>query len=724
MSGAAELNWFAACPKGLEGLLGTELATFGATSLRETVAGVYFDGTLAVGYRACLWSRLANRILLPLISCEAGDADSLYRELKQIKWSDLFDAKRTFTIDFTGQNDSIRNTQFGAQRSKDAIVDWFQEELGERPSVDKRDPDIRLNIRLTKTRLVVGMDFSGGSLHRRGYRLKSGEAPLKENLAAAILLRADWPGIAARGGALIDPMCGSATLLLEAAMMAADIAPGLAREKFGFEAYKGHNRAQWQAIYAEAKARADKGRAAQLPEMRGYDADARVIRHAEENIARIGLQKAIRVSCRPLSELSKPSHMPLPFGLIICNPPYGERLGEKASLQYLYRDLGEKMLKEFPGWQGAIFTSDTELGKATGLRSYKRYALFNGALASSLLLFDLGDNEIRSGGKAVTTDYQAPPVNLSEGSVMFANRIRKNKKRLSRWLKRENIECYRLYDADMPEYAVAVDVYAGHLHVAEYKAPKDIDPEAAEKRLGEVVMALPEATGIAPGDIAYKQRQRQRGTKQYEKEDSRGELITISEGSVRVLVNLHDYLDTGLFLDHRPLRKRLGQESAGKDFLNLFCYTGVATLHAALGGARTTTSVDLSNTYINWLRKNLAVNGLDETRNTPISANCLTWIENCKQRFDLVLLDPPSFSNSRSMEDSFDVQRDHAALVRAAMKLLRKDGTLYFSNNRRGFVLDEELAADFVIENISGETIDPDFERNRKIHQCWKLGHC
>ncbi|MEH6589769.1 MAG: bifunctional 23S rRNA (guanine(2069)-N(7))-methyltransferase RlmK/23S rRNA (guanine(2445)-N(2))-methyltransferase RlmL [Halioglobus sp.] len=721
MSATAELNWFAACPKGLEGLLGEELATLGGTSLRETVAGVYFDGPMAVGYRVCLWSRLANRVLLPLISCEAADADSLYRELKQIQWNELFDASRTFTIDFSGQNEFIRNTQFGAQRSKDAIVDWFQENFGERPSVDKRDPDIRLNIRLTKTRLVVGMDFSGGSLHRRGYRLKAGEAPLKENLAAAILLRADWPGIAARGGALIDPMCGSGTLLLEAAMMAADIAPGLARGKFGFEAYKGHNKAQWQAIYAEAKARADKGREARLPEIRGYDADARVIRHAEENIARIGLQKVVRVSCRELSELSKPSHAPLTFGLLICNPPYGERLGEKASLQYLYRELGEKMLQEFPGWQGAIFTSDIELGKATGLRSYKRYALWNGALASSLLLFDLGDNEIRSGGKAVTTDYNAPPVDLSEGSQMFANRIRKNKKRLSRWLKRENIECYRLYDADMPEYAVAVDVYADHLHVAEYQAPKEIEPETAEKRLQEVVMALPEATGVAPAAIAYKQRQRQRGSKQYEKEDSRDELITVSEGGVRVLVNLHDYLDTGLFLDHRPLRQRLGRESAGKDFLNLFCYTGVATLHAAKGGARSTTNVDLSNTYINWLRKNLAVNGLDETRNTLVQADCLKWIEDCEQRFDLVLLDPPSFSNSRRMDDSFDVQRDHGPLLRSAMNLLRHNGSLYFSNNRRSFILDEELGDEFLIENISSETIDPDFERNQKIHQCWKL---
>ncbi|MEH6581684.1 MAG: bifunctional 23S rRNA (guanine(2069)-N(7))-methyltransferase RlmK/23S rRNA (guanine(2445)-N(2))-methyltransferase RlmL [Halioglobus sp.] len=723
MSAVSVQQWFAACPRGIEGLLAEELSTLGALSTRETVAGVYFEGPLSVGYRACLWSRLANRILLPVLTCEAPDADALYSELRGVNWEQFFSVEQSFAIDFSGQNDHIRNTLFGAQRSKDAIVDWFKETTGQRPSVEKRNPDIRLNIRLSKSRLIVGVDFSGGSLHRRGYRLRAGEAPLKENLAAALLLRADWPGIAARGGALIDPMCGSATLLLEAALMAADIAPGLMRERFGFESWKGHNPEQWQALLSEASSRAERGRETQLPEIRGYDADPQVIRHAQENIARIGLQKVVRVSCRPLSELSKPTHMPLPFGLIICNPPYGERLGEKENLVYLYRELGQVILREFPDWQAAIFTSDIDLGKAMGLRSHKRYALWNGALASSLLLFDLSGNEFRGEGVAGGDQTGLAQVELSAGSQMFANRITKNRKRLSRWLKRENISCYRLYDADMPEYAVAVDVYGEYLHVAEYRAPKGIDPDAAAARLQEVVDALPSATGIPQSAIAYKQRQRQRGKKQYEKEDNRGELITVSEGSARLLVNLYDYLDTGLFLDHRPLRLRIGAEAKDCDFLNLFCYTGAASVHAARGGARSTTSVDLSNTYLGWLRKNLAVNGLDETRNEVIHANCIAWLADCQQSYDLVLLDPPSFSNSRSMEDSFDVQRDHAPLVQAAMNVLRPEGVVYFSNNRRGFALDEALAEQYHCVDISRETLDPDFQRNQNIHRCWAISH-
>jgi 23S rRNA (guanine2445-N2)-methyltransferase / 23S rRNA (guanine2069-N7)-methyltransferase len=717
-----EHRWFASCPKGIEGILAGELTTLGADATRETVAGVYFDGSLASAYRVCLWSRLANRVLMPLGRFDVSDADSLYRALQTIKWDDCLSVRESFAVDFSGQSQEIRNTQFGAQKSKDAIVDWFKDACGDRPSVQKRDPDVRINVRLSKDKIIVALDFSGGSLHRRGYRQRGGEAPLKENLAAAILLRADWPGIAARGGALIDPMCGSATLLLEAAMMSADIAPALAREQFGFEHWKGHNPAQWAAIVQDATARAARGREAQLPEIRGYDADPEVIRKAQENIASIGLEKVVRVSCRSLADLQKPSHMPLPLGLLVCNPPYGERLGEKESLAYLYRQLGEGMLREFAGWQAAIFTADIALGKATGLRSYKRYALFNGALPSSLLLFDLENNQIR-GAAASEDDTVESGAVLSAGAEMFANRIRKNKKRLSRWVKRENIECYRLYDADMPEYAVAVDVYADKLHVAEYRAPKDVDPEAAAKRLGEVEAALPVAMAISPENISYKTRQRQRGLSQYEKEDDRGELLSVVEGNAKLLVNLHDYLDTGLFLDHRPLRMRIAQESKGRDFLNLFSYTGAATVQAALGGALTTTSVDLSNTYLSWLRKNLAHNGLGETENIRVKADCVQWLSEAGCHYDLILLDPPSFSNSKSMEDSFDIQRDHAALLSSAMDTLRADGVLYFSNNRRGFKLEEDVVEHYQCEDISRNTLDPDFERNPNIHSCWRITH-
>jgi 23S rRNA (guanine2445-N2)-methyltransferase / 23S rRNA (guanine2069-N7)-methyltransferase len=714
--------WFATCPKGLESLLAAELNTLGADSVRETVAGVHFAGPRVMGYRACLWSRLANRILWPLAQFDAQDGDSLYRGVRAIDWGRLFTADKTIAVDFSGENRAIRNTQFGAQRSKDAVVDWFVNAVAQRPSVDRSRPDVRLNIRLVQDRAHLSIDFSGGSLHQRGYRTQAGVAPLKENLAAAVLLRADWPGIAARGGALIDPMCGSATLLLEGAMMSADIAPGLARGSFGFEHLNLHDATQWQALLADARSRAERGRSAQLPEFRGYDWDPAVIRRAQENIARAGLEKVVRVSCKPVSALQKPSHRPLPHGLLVCNPPYGERIGDKERLRAVYRQLGESMLAEFPGWQAAILTADLDLGKATGLRSHKRYALYNGALATSLLLFDLAKNELREMGGTKSAAPAAPPV-LSEGATMFANRLAKNRKRLASWVKEEQVECYRLYDADMPEYAVAVDIYGDHVHVAEYQAPKQVAEEAAQRRLDEVRSALPAALGVDPQHIVYKQRSRQRGSEQYTRQDSRREMLTVREGRARLLVNLHDYIDTGLFLDHRPLRLRIGQEADGKDFLNLFCYTGAATVHAALGGAHSTTSVDLSNTYLNWLRQNLALNQFEGGRHNVVREDCQSWLARTRNRYDLILLDPPSFSNSKAMRESFDVQRDHPQLVRLAMAVLRNQGRMYFSNNRRGFVLDAQVQQEFACEDITAKTLPPDFQRNRKIHCCWLIRH-
>ncbi|KZX60140.1 23S rRNA (guanine(2445)-N(2))/(guanine(2069)-N(7))-methyltransferase [Halioglobus sp. HI00S01] len=720
-------EWFATCPKGLEGLLAAELQTLGAESSRETVAGVYFSGAQAMGYRACLWSRLANKVLRPLASFEVEDGDQLYTQLKGFDWSRVLSARNSIAIDFSGTNRSIRNTQFGAQRCKDAVVDWFKENGGHRPAVDRRSPDVRLNVRLSRGKVALAIDYSGASLHQRGYRQQQGAAPLKENLAAAILLRADWPGAAARGGALIDPMCGSATLLLEGAMMAADIAPGLGRKRFGFEKLPEHNDTQWRAILADARGRAERGRAAQLPEIRGYDADPKVIRRAQENIAQLGMEKVVRVAVKPLAEQKKPTHKPLPYGLLVCNPPYGERLGEKRSLVRLYGQLGQLMSREFAGWDAAVFTSDLELGRAIGLRSHKRYALYNGALEAHLLLLQLTDNHYRevaaTAREPAAQETSAQPVELTEGATMFANRIRKNQRRLKSWLKREQVQCYRLYDADMPEYAVAVDIYGDHAHVAEYQAPKGIDPQAASQRLDEVKLALPEALGLPVERIVFKQRQRQRGLSQYEKQDAAGEFLTVTEGQARLLVNLRDYLDTGLFLDHRPLRLRIGREARSKHFLNLFCYTGTASVHAALGGAHSTTSVDMSKTYLGWLKRNLASNGLGDASNRVEQGDCQAWLARCQRQYDLILLDPPSFSNSKRMEGTFDVQRDQVALVEAAMRVLAPGGTLYFSNNRRGFKLDPDLEASYQCEDISGKTLDPDFQRNPKIHRCWQIQH-
>jgi 23S rRNA (guanine2445-N2)-methyltransferase / 23S rRNA (guanine2069-N7)-methyltransferase len=723
-------RWLATCPRGLSPVLLRELESLGATELAEQAAAVSFSGSRALMYRVCLWSRVANRVLLPLGQGPAGDADALYATVRELPWAKLLLPGRTIAVDFNGSNAGIRNTRFGAQRAKDAIVDAVRAAGGEAPRVRVDSPDIQIVLRLQRDRVDVALDMVGESLHRRGYRLAAGEAPLKENLAAGLLLRANWPALAAEGAALLDPMCGSATLLIEGALMAADQAPALGRQNFGFMAWQGHDAQQWRVIEKDAETRAAAGREAGLPEIRGYDADPRVVRHAQENIAAAGLQRWVRVSVKSLGEVSKPTHRPMPLGLVISNPPYGERIGRKDALPQLYRRLGELLHREFQGWQAAILAADLDLGRALGLRSHRQYQLFNGRLPITLLLLDLTDNRLSDAQpEALTAPETAEPVEvaapaeLDAGAEMFCNRVRKNQRRLAKWVKQQQLECYRLYDADMPEYAVAVDRYGDWLHVAEYKAPAQVDPADAAARLDAVRAALPLATGVPAERIVFKQRQRQRGKDQYQVQGKDRDLLPVGEGDARLLVNLHDYLDTGLFLDHRPLRLRIGQEARGKRFLNLFCYTGAATIHAALGNARETVSVDLSNSYLRWLARNLALNGLAETRNHLERADVMQWLRSDDSLFDLILLDPPSFSNSSKVPGSFDVQRDHAGLLELAMARLAPDGVLYFSNNRRKFRLDPAVSDHFDCRDITAATLDRDYPRQPPAHRCWRVRH-
>lgn len=717
------LGFRATCPKSLENLLADELRALGAVSVRESVGSVTFEGDLELGYRACLWSRLANRILLVLSEFEAPDGDSLYAGVKAIDWGEHLAASGTLAIDFGGKAGWLKNSQFGVYRCKDAIVDYFQERGDVRPSIEKRQPDLRISARLKKGQAQIALDLSGDSLHRRGYRLKGGLAPLKENLAAAILLRADWPGMASRGGALLDPMCGSGTLLIEGAWMAMDIAPGLMRRHWGFDGWQGHVPALWQRLREDALARRRKGFDRQWPEIRGYDASGAAIASAEENIERAGLKGRVRVVRKELADFVKPTHVALDTGLIITNPPYGERLGDENSLVHLYRYLGEAFRREFTGWQAGVFTGNPDLGKAMAWHSHQQYRFLNGSIESRLLLFELQpERQIASRQQHNPDGPVSGGLPLSEGAKMFRNRLLKNSKRLERWLKREGYTCYRLYDADMPEYAVAIDRYEDWLVVAEYAPPATVPEEKAEARLREILAALPSATGIPPERTVLKQRRRQRGNDQYRRERQRNERLTVQEGQARLLVNLHDYLDTGLFVDHRRVRLDIAARARGASFLNLFCYTGSATVHAAVAGAKWTTSVDLSPKYLQWTRENLSINGLSEARHHTEQADCMQWLRDNTKTFDMVLLDPPTFSNSKRTETVLDTQRDHVEMIDLAVRALNHDGLLIFSTNRRDFRLDPQVSEKYQVEDRTEWSLDPDVKRSGKpIHYCWYI---
>ncbi|MFM8341283.1 MAG: bifunctional 23S rRNA (guanine(2069)-N(7))-methyltransferase RlmK/23S rRNA (guanine(2445)-N(2))-methyltransferase RlmL [Methylomonas sp.] len=723
---------FATTPKAMEGILANELEALGAQQIQHKMAGVAFKGDLAIAYKACLWSRTANRILLLLGSFEVKSQQDLYNGVQKINWFEHLKPDDSLAVSFSSKNNpAINNTHFGALKVKDAIVDQMRNKFNKRPNIDTERPSIRLNVYLHNETAQISLDLSGESLHRRGYRDISIAAPIKENLAAAILLRSGWPKIAAQGGSLLDPMCGSGTMLLEGAMIAADYAPGLLREYYGFLGWKKHDATLWQSLLDDAKQRRDIG-INKLPPIVGFDQDRRTVAAAVQHVENAGLQGKIHIEKRDINDAAAADSWPK--GLIACNPPYGERLGDEAETAELYRRFGEILKSRFVGWQATMIISNPELGFRLGVRSQKPITLFNGALECKLLRFNL---EERGFFEPKAKSQQERLEQISRRSEteqpdsqaeMFGNRLRKNLKKLSKWAKQNQVNCYRVYDADLPEYAVAVDIYQGEqtwVNVQEYESPKTIDPHKANQRLAGAMAEIPKVLGIAREQVFLKIRRKQKNTDQYEKQGDSGRFHIIEEGGCKFWVNFEDYLDTGIFLDHRPIRLTIQQQAKGKRFLNLFAYTGSASVHAAIGGAISSVTVDMSNTYLDWAKRNFDVNNIRGDHKL-VRANCLEWLaeqagQKVKPQFDLIFLDPPTFSNSKKMDDAFDIQSDHVQILKHASELLANNGILYFSTNFRRFKMDYEALADLKIEDISASTIGEDFARDAKIHYCWKI---
>ena len=812
-----DLSLFATVPRGLESLLAGELRSLGAAHVKQVRAGVAFGGSLETAYRACLWSRLAGRVLLPVTSGRAADGDELYKTAQGVDWSRHLGVDATLAVDFTGVNDRIRDTRFGAVRIKDAIVDQFRETSGgKRPSVDARAPDVRVNAHLAGTRVAISIDLSGQSLHRRGYRADrvQVEAPLKENLAAGILLYAAWPREAAEGSSLLDPLCGSGTLPIEAALIAADVAPGLIRAEadakaagappFGFLRWRGHDATLWGALILEARERRSAGMkrlAAARPGavIRGSDRDQRAVKVARDFVKRAGLHGLVTIDHAQLETVEAPAQR----GLLATNAPYGERLADSDDTEAVYRQLGERLRTGFPGWSAVLLAGDQRQLKAVGLAPKRETDLRNGPLTCVLAYYEPDaaptgpaaprsaraavrsaapraavpaaatepDASVASGvdpasasagpgparepeepGAVPAPRPEARPATpsrpeagvrrgtLGGGAEYFANRLRKTQRRLARRLQREDITCYRLYDADLPEYNLVVDVYGEWVHVQEYAAPPEIDPAKAERRLAEALDVIG-AVLEAPADrVVLKQRRRQRGAAQYERRADRSALVPVVEDDLTYLVDLGTYLDTGFFIDQRLTRRLVRKLAGGRRFLNLFAYTGAMTVGALAGGAPSSTTVDLSATYLDWAGRNLAANGFEATTevwpppqgkapgedagpHALVQADCLRWVAETGGQYDLVWLDPPTFSNSKRMgRATFDVQRDHADLIRlTARRLLAPGGIVLFATNLRNFRLDRAELGGLDVKDLSRSTLAFDCERGANRHHVFRI---
>ncbi|SRR5579883_569656 len=655
------MNFFATTPKGLELLLAEELRELGAASASEKLAGVVFSGDLEVAYKACLWSRFANRILLPLATFKAETPDELYSGVQTILWDEHLEVDGTLTIHFVSSHSQISHTLFGAQKVKDAIVDQFREKYQKRPSVADENPDLAIHVYLQRDQATISIDLSGESLHKRGYRLEQGAAPLKENLAAAILTRANWKNLSAEKKMLLDPMCGSGTLLIEGAWIAADIAPGLMRDYFGFLKWKKHDETIWNELIQDAKLRREKGLLT-LPKIIGWDEEPRAITISFSNIERAGLKGKIHVEKKSLAEAFAPE----PQGLFVTNPPYGERLGEFPFLPKLYELMGEKLKKEFAGWQAAVFTGNPELGKTMGLRAKKTYALFNGAIPCQLLLFDVESQyfvdrspEARN-ARRIFKAQKSLTESDKKSAEMFLNRIKKNLKKI----KSQHGSCFRIYDADLPEYAVSVDFYNDYVCVQEYPAPKTVDPTKAAMRLNHILAVLPDALAIPPKQIFLKTFSKDH----YDLNDLEN-FYKITDQGKTFLINLTEpQYPVGFLPDQFVIQNWIRKNSQGKTFLNLFSHSGEMSVVASASGAETTSLCE-NEFYAEWTRQNFSLNHLT---GKVIVADWSEWITKQKSRYDIIFIELP--------RSTFHLRKAHPEFLADISTLLSPQGQLKIVN--------------------------------------------
>jgi 23S rRNA (guanine2445-N2)-methyltransferase / 23S rRNA (guanine2069-N7)-methyltransferase len=723
------MQFRASSPRGLAQLVASELSTFGATEIREHSTDVAFNGSLETAYTACLWSRAANRIFLELAHFEATSAEEFYIGARSIDWAAHIGPETTLACGFSGQHPSLTHSHFAALKLKDAICDELRARCGYRPTISTDKPGIRVHAHARGASITVALDLSGDSLHRRGYRLEAGEAPIKENLAAGILLRSGWPGIAAAGGEFLDPMCGSGTLVIEAAMQAADVAPALQRDYFGFLQWRQHDAQLWSRLRAEARALArDRLPAGAI--VRGLDINPTAIRWARSNAQAAGVYKLVEFQQADLAQ-AMPRQTERP-GLLVTNPPYGIRLNDPEASRNIYRTLGVVLRDRFRGWGAAVLCADLRSGAELALRAYRTHVIWNGAVECRLLRFNIDHKSIEAVARQVLP-HETPALRSSAGAQMFANRLAKNLKRLRAWASSSGVSCYRLYDADMPEYALAIDLYNSvpdgqdWLVVQEYAAPATVDPEAARRRRAEALAVLPDVCAVPVERIRLRIRRKTRPGMQYNKLGAaHADYHIIEENGLRFRVNLDQYLDTGLFLDMRLLRAHIRDLTANKRFLNLFSYTGAATVYAAAAPARATLSIDLSNTYVDWAARNLSINGLQGPQHQMLRADCIDWLATARsgrERFDLIFLAPPTFSNSKRMNGVLDIRRDHPMLIEACGALLTPGGVLIFATNAQRFKLAEELRVRYAVTDIGARMLPVDFERNPKIHQCFEMRH-
>lgn len=690
-------------------LVANEIEELGLEVKGRQLGWVTAEGTLSDAYRALLTTRVGDRVIWILGRDEAVDPDQFRLLLRDIDWNQQLYPGASVRVDVTGKVNWLKDSRFAGQLVMDAIRDQAQITNRPRPEYDSHEPAVRIAVRFGRGQVDVGINLNRAPLNQRGYRTEGGEAPLRETLAQVMLARLKVGET--RPSTVIDPCCGSGTILIEACMRLNRIAPQRYRPSSQLSRWVGLESINWTELVANERQK----ELVSDTRFIGFDINPDAVDRARANIERAGLSDLISVEIGEIEQLTpdqvdgladKPTW-------ILANPPYGTRLGKNDDLAALYRLLGDRC-KEFTNANLGLITSEKEWVQALGLRSDKKWEIQAGGLRLNIAKFRLG-----LGNEDVREESAAEPP---EEVWPLLNRLTKNLKNRSKLLKNNEIDCFRIYDSELPDFNVAIDQFADYLHIQEYRAPKTVDPKRANHRRQLIRQWVPKHLGISIKHAVYKERFRQSGNSQYEK---RAEplWVDVHENGMCFEVNLTTYTDVGLFLDHRPLRRLLLESCKGLHVLNLFCYTGALSVAAAKGLARSVTSIDMSKTYLTWAHRNFEKNQLNPKFYQFVRANILDWLETePSPQYDVILLDPPTFSNTKSTEQTLDIQRDHAALIDACARFLLPNGVIYFSNNFRGFTLDEAVRENYLVKDMTRSSIDTDFDR-KPPHVLFKISN-
>ena len=763
------MEFVATCPKGLERLLSRELASLGLTQVRALTGQVTFVGALEDGYRACLWSRIASRIICIFERIDAADSDALYEGVNTIAWEDHIPRGVSIAVDAHGTNDNLRNTQFIALRTKDGIADRMLSRAGVRVATDPANPDLRIACRLHEQRAAIGIDLSGDPLFRRGWessRKSNFQLPqLRADYAAALLAYGQWfRNCRHEKPSLVVGCAGAGSLVIEGAAQALDRAPGLLRPRWGFDAWINHDKSAWDDLYTEAQTRFEQRAQNDVhiiacDTRRGWESAI----HSALRSAGIAIEPTLIATDDTASLGQAIADLPsVPLALIDATLSEPDNLPLQASLLASASTIAEALPPTVPL---VAISSDSTLDAALRCNCHESNEILFGRGKATLRSYDLSE---RKGNpvQVIVGDNHTVPV-LIPTSNQFASRLTKKYRRLRKWARREDIHCYRVYDADLPDYAVSIDLFEGIARpskaaggalvpsgrwclISEYAAPSEVDVDLARKRLLDVLAIAPEVLNVATNDVRIRIRTRSKGGSQYSEapalsqrkgQQSQEQKVggkhrrpkLIEEGGLVFEVNFDDYLDCGIFLDHRETRAMIRELAkrvpANGRFCNLFAYTGTATCYAADGGVSRTTTVDLSKTYLDWAQRNMHHNGFTDETHRFVQADVLSWVSDQRHKhehYDLVFCDPPTFSNSSRMRKrSFDVQRDHTELLINISRILSPEGVCVFSCNLRSFKPDIEklTRAGVEIEDITKQTIPEDFARNPKVHHCYLVKH-